>query len=101
MIKRGGEVDVRTGSKADILRRLECAEGHTRGVHRMVAEGVDSLAVLGQVKALQGALNKVTMLVVLEHLVDLMVSNPGDQDPAQREKALADIAGVLTALHGG
>ncbi len=91
---------MRSTSKADILRRLQCVEGHTRGVHRMVAEGVDDMAVLEQVKALQGALRKVTMLMVLEYLVDLMVSNSGDQDPAQREKALADIVGVLTALHG-
>lgn len=91
---------MRSTSKADILRRLQCVEGHTRGVHRMVAEEVDDLAVLEQVKALQGALRKVTMLLVLEHMVDLIVSNPGDQDPAQREKALADIAGVLTSLHG-
>ncbi len=95
------DAQMRKGPKAEILRRLKCVEGHTRAVGRMLSEGSDSMAVLRQVKALQGALRKIAMLIAQEHLMALMDSFPGDHDISPRERDLAEITGILTASTGG
>ena len=58
-------VDPRT---TDILRRLKSAEGHVRGVHRMVDEDAYCMDVLNQIVAVERALKKVSGLVLDRHL---------------------------------
>ncbi len=81
--------------RADLLLRLRCVEGHTRGVARMVEDGADCLDLIRQVKALQGALDKITLLVVENHLDDCLPSALESGDPAVRKRALTLFGEVL------
>lgn len=52
----------------DVLHRLRSIEGHVCGVTRMIEDGVDCPAVLRQIMALHGALDKVSPILMGEHL---------------------------------
>lgn len=54
--------------RSDVVQRLRCAEGHIRGVIRMMDEGHPCLAVVQQVQAVQGALRQVSILLVTQQL---------------------------------
>ena len=54
--------------KADIARRLRCAEGHLRGVAVMVERGENCESVVRQLLAVQGALREVNRLLLKHHL---------------------------------
>lgn len=94
------EVGIRAQAKADILRRLKCVEGHTRAVGRMLSEGSDSLAVLRQVNALQGALRKIAMLTAQEHFLGLLSSEANDADEDRWERELSEVTGILSTSAG-
>lgn len=49
-------------SKADLLRRLRCAEGHLRGIAAMIERGADCQSVVHQILAVQAALRVWPML---------------------------------------
>jgi DNA-binding FrmR family transcriptional regulator len=64
-------------------RRLLSIRGHVEGVQRMLDdESIYCLDVLKQIKAVQGALDKVGALVLKSHLKDHVVtsSRRGDSD---------------------
>jgi DNA-binding FrmR family transcriptional regulator len=61
--------------RKDVGRRLLSAKGHLEGIMRMLDnESVYCVDVLKQVKAVQGALNKVGDLVFFSHLKDHVVT---------------------------
>ncbi len=70
--------------RTELLRRLKSIEGHIRGVTRMVEEDRPCLAVLQQIRAVQGSLKQTQLLLIRQHLdaclCDLDVQ---DQDRAQ------------------
>lgn len=70
-----------------LCRRLETAEGHLRGVRRMVGEGSDCESVLAQLAAVRSALDRAISLVVREHLQGCMCRaiEGGDRSAALRE----------------
>lgn len=56
------------GDKAALLRRVNRIEGQVRGIHRMVDEDTYCIDVLTQVAAVKRALEKVSLLLVEDHL---------------------------------
>jgi len=52
----------------DILRRLARAEGHVRGIAKIVQEDKDCPAILLQIAAVQSALNKVSQIMLEDHV---------------------------------
>lgn len=52
----------------DILKRLARAEGHVRGIAKMVQEDKDCPAILLQIAAVQSALNKVSQIMLEDHI---------------------------------
>jgi len=52
----------------DILRRLARAEGHVRGIAKMVQEDKDCPAILLQMAAVQSALNKISQIMIEDHV---------------------------------
>ncbi len=79
----------------DVLQRLRSIEGHVCGVTRMIEDGVDCPAVLRQIMALQGALDKVSQILMGDHLAACI---PGDLKRDARkdlERALADVSSLL------
>ena len=52
----------------DIINRLARVEGHVRGIAKMVQEDKDCPAVLLQIAAVQSALNKISQIVLEDHV---------------------------------
>ena len=78
----------------DILKRLKSAEGHLRGVIRMVEEDVYCIDVIRQVQAVQAALNKIIATILEEHLNSCVITAIRGENPNDRERVLREIADV-------
>lgn len=78
----------------DVIRRLKTAEGHLRGIQKMLAEGVYCIDVIRQVQAVQSALNKVNASILDEHLNSCVITAIRGEDPQERERVLREIAEV-------
>jgi DNA-binding FrmR family transcriptional regulator len=79
---------------ADVLKRLKSAEGHLRGVIRMVEEDVYCIDVIRQVQAVQAALNKINATILENHLNSCVITAIRGESPNDRERVLREIADV-------
>ena len=61
-------------TKEQILSRLKSIEGHVRGIQRMVAEDNYCIDVIGQVQAVQKALDRVNSLILDNHLNSCVIT---------------------------
>lgn len=83
--------------RTDSIQRLKSAEGHLRGIQRMLADDAYCIDVIQQIQAVQAALNKVSTAILNDHLNSCLVSAIRGEDPAERERVLKEIAGVFEA----
>ena len=79
----------------EALHRLKNVEGHIRGVERMIEEGAYCIDVIHQVQAVQAALNRVTSMILEEHLNSCLITAVRGEDPSERERVLKEIADVF------
>lgn len=82
--------------QTDLIRRLHCAEGHLRGIARMVERRADSQSIVRQVLAVQAALNEINSRVVQHQLRACLQDT--NADITAREKHLADIVSLYQLL---
>jgi DNA-binding FrmR family transcriptional regulator len=80
---------------SDVILRLKTIEGHVRGIERMVAEDAYCIDVIRQVQAVQSALNKLSGLILENHLNSCLITAVRGDDPAERERVLTEIAEVF------
>jgi len=52
----------------DIIKRLSKVEGHVRGIAKMVQENKDCPSILLQIAAVQSALNKISQIMLEDHI---------------------------------
>ncbi len=78
----------------DILLRLKNAEGHLRGVQRMVEEGQYCIDVIRQIQAVQAALNRINALILENHLNSCVITAIQGEDREERERVLKEITDV-------
>jgi DNA-binding FrmR family transcriptional regulator len=78
----------------DVLKRLKSAEGHLRGVIRMVEEGAYCIDVIQQIQAVQAALNKISATILEEHLNSCVITAIRGENQADRERVLREITEV-------
>ena len=78
----------------EIIRRLKTAEGHLRGIQRMLDEGEYCIDVIRQIQAVQSALNKVSSQILDRHLTSCLVTAVQGDDPNERERVLKEIIDV-------
>lgn len=81
----------------DVAQRLKSIEGHIRGVEKMVEDGVYCIDVLRQIQAVHAALNKVSTLILDDHLNTCVVTAIRSEDQAERERVLSEIAEIYEA----
>ena len=81
--------------KTDTLRRLKSVEGHVRGVAKMIEDDTYCIDVIGQIQAIQSALNKVKAHILDEHLHHCVITAVRGEDAKERERVLAEIADVF------
>jgi len=77
------------------LRRLKTVEGHIRGIERMVEDEVYCIDVIRQIQAVQSALNKVSKIILEEHLNSCLITAVRGDDVDERERVLEEIADVF------
>lgn len=81
-------------------RRLKTAEGHLRGIQRMLEEDAYCIDVIRQIQAVQAALNKVSAQILEEHLNSCLITAIRGEEPEERERVLKEIIEVFeTATH--
>lgn len=78
-----------------ILNRLKTAEGHIRGITRMVEDGAYCIDVIRQIQAVQSALNKVSTTILEGHLNSCLITAVRGEDPLERERVLKEISEVF------
>lgn len=82
-------------SNQDTIRRLKTAEGHLRGIQRMVDEGEYCIDVIRQIQAVQSALDKVSSQILDRHLNSCLITAVQGDDPVERERVLKEIIDVF------
>jgi DNA-binding FrmR family transcriptional regulator len=81
----------------DALHRLKNVEGHIRGIQRMIDEEQYCIDVIRQINAAQAALNKVSTIILEEHLNSCVITAIRGDDPNERERVLHEITDVFEA----
>lgn len=82
-------------TKQTITRRLASASGHIKGIERMVSEDAYCIDVIKQIQAVQAALNKVSSMMLDNHLRTCVTTAIRGDDPDERERMLQEITGVF------
>ena len=80
--------------KEDSLRRLKNIEGHVRGVARMVEKDAYCIDVIRQVQAVQAALNKLSTMILDDHLHSCVITAIRGDEALERERVLKEISEV-------
>ncbi len=83
----------------ELILRLKTAEGHLRGVQRMLDEGAYCIDVIHQIQAVQSALNKISTEILDRHLNSCLITAVRGDDPAERERVLKEITEVFSAAN--
>jgi CsoR family transcriptional regulator, copper-sensing transcriptional repressor len=79
------------------IRRLKTAEGHLRGIQRMLDEDAYCIDVIRQIQAVQAALNKVSASLLDQHLNSCVITAVQGEDSHERERVLKEISDVFEA----
>ena len=93
--------------QSDLILRLRSAEGHLRGIGRMVESDASCLDILHQVCAVRGALQEINRILIDHHLHNCLQFELGHSDPVVRERALISVinryklAGAAAPLTNG
>ena len=77
------------------LRRLKTAEGHIRGIERMLQEDAYCIDVIRQIQAVQSALSKISLQILDDHLHSCLITAVRGEDVSARERVLQEIAEVF------
>lgn len=84
--------------KHDIAQlRLKTIEGHIRGIQKMIDQEAYCIDVIRQINAVQSALNKVSAIILDEHLHSCLITAVRSENPDDREKVLREITEVFQA----
>ncbi len=84
-------------SREDVIRRLKTAEGHLRGVQRMLEEDAYCIDIIRQIQAVQASLNKISGQILDNHLNSCVITAVKGDDPAERERVLKELLDVFEA----
>jgi CsoR family transcriptional regulator, copper-sensing transcriptional repressor len=85
-------------TKTAILDRLACVQGHVRAVNRMVEEEHTCLEILQQIRALQGSLRQIGILLT-EHHLDQCLWKETPEDVVRARQQVKDELTALFRLH--
>jgi DNA-binding FrmR family transcriptional regulator len=77
------------------LKRLKTIEGHMGGIVRMVEEDAYCIDVIRQIQAVQSALNKVSTVILENHLNSCVTTAIQGDNPKERERVLKEITDVF------
>ncbi len=81
--------------KQAVLNRLKSVAGHVAGITRMVDEDAYCIDVINQIQAVEAALNKISLIVLDDHMRTCVTDAIRSDDPAERERVLDEITTVF------
>lgn len=82
-------------TNGDVLNRLRSISGHVNGITRMVEDQEYCIDVINQIQAVQAALNKVSVIVLDDHMHHCVTAAIRNEDPSERERVLNEIKEVF------
>lgn len=77
------------------LVRLRTIEGHIKGISRMVENGEYCIDIIRQIQAVQSALNKVSSVILDDHLNSCVITAIRGEDVEDRERVLQEISEIF------
>ena len=83
--------------REDAVHRLKIAEGHLRGIQRMLQDDEYCIDIIRQIQAVQASLNKVSTQLLDHHLNSWVITAVRGEDPSERERVLKEISSVFEA----
>ncbi len=85
-------------TKTAVTRRLASAAGHIKGIERMVQDDVYCIDIIKQIQAVQAALNKVSTMMLDNHLRTCVTTAIQGNDPVERERMLEEVVSVFAMV---
>lgn len=85
-------------NKELVLKRLTVIEGHLKGIKKMVDQDAYCIDVIHQIYAVQSALNKVSAMILDDHLNNCVISAVRGENPDDRERVLKEIADLFEKI---
>lgn len=82
-------------TKKAVNQRLASAAGHINGIARMVDDDQYCIDVIKQIQAVQAALNKVSTLILENHLRTCVTTAIRGDDPDERQRVLEEVTSVF------
>lgn len=83
-------------TKKTVKQRLASTAGHIKGIERMVEDDTYCIDVIKQIQAVQAALNKVSNIILDNHLRTCVTTAIRGDEPDERERVLEEITSVFT-----
>ena len=88
-------------TKNAIERRLASAAGHIKGIQRMVADDAYCIDLIQQIQAVEAALNKVSTMLLDNHLRTCVTTAIQGEDAEERERMLQELTNVFQVTSRG
>lgn len=82
-------------AREELLLRLRSIEGHIRGIQRMLEDDRCCVDVVRQTLAVKRALDRVSRLLVADHLRGCLGADPEAEADGFRERAVQELLDVL------
>lgn len=86
-------------TKKSVNQRLVSAAGHINGIARMVDDDQYCIDVIKQIQAVQAALNKVSTMILDNHLHTCVTTAVRGDDPDERERVLQEVTSVFNVTN--
>lgn len=81
--------------RSDVKARLTTAEGHLRGIQRMVDEDAYCVDIIRQILAVQRALDRVSTLVLNGHLHTCVTTAIRGENAGERERVINELLDIF------
>lgn len=86
---------IRNMNNSDALTRMKTIEGHVHGITKMIEDEKYCIDIIKQIQAVQAALNKVSTLILDNHLKSCLITAVRGDNINERERVLSEIADVF------
>lgn len=79
----------------EIIRRIKNIEGHLHGINGMLEEEKYCIDIIKQIQAVQASLNKVSLIILNNHLHSCVTTAVRGNNADERERVLQEIVNLF------
>ena len=83
-------------NRKSLINRIHYAEGHLKGVRKMIEENAYCLDIVNQNHAVIEALKKINQLILEGHLGECAWDAANSKDSSKRKKAIAELINLYS-----